>query len=236
MVIAIIAILAGMLLPALNQAREKSRSIACVNNLKQVILAASQYAGDFQDVFIVGPQTNSFAPWTLFYCKGKPSFYTETWIDGKQDYMSYDITRCPNHQFVRAAYQNSYGGFRMSGDAKDSNLYPESSFGAFYKHVSWSGYAPSAFSAMIINVNKAKKAGETPAFADAFGNNGAITVTAFFPGYPEEWAAGGFGEAHGKTGNMAWVDGHVGSHSGAELFASGTLATFKTVGGVRVNK
>ena len=49
-VIAIVAILAGLLLPALNQARDKARSTGCINNLKQLGLAFFQYAGDHSDM------------------------------------------------------------------------------------------------------------------------------------------------------------------------------------------
>src|ERR1017187_3557184 len=54
-VIAIIGILAAMLLPALNKAREKGRRAVCLSNLHQIGLGMISYAGDYDGVFPTGP-------------------------------------------------------------------------------------------------------------------------------------------------------------------------------------
>ena len=60
MVIAIIAILAGLLLPALASAKEKAQRMKCVNAQKQIGLAAHLYAGDSSDKL---PYPNWNLPW-----------------------------------------------------------------------------------------------------------------------------------------------------------------------------
>lgn len=50
-VISVIAILAGLLLPALSRARDKAREISCASNVKQIGSALILYAGDSQDYY-----------------------------------------------------------------------------------------------------------------------------------------------------------------------------------------
>src|SRR5271154_6127179 len=64
-VIAIIAILAAMLLPTLSRAKEAGKRIACLNNLKQLSLAAHMYVDDSQGNYPPRSSTNRW-PYMLY--------------------------------------------------------------------------------------------------------------------------------------------------------------------------
>ena len=51
-VIAIIGILAALLLPSLNRAKQKAHTVSCLNNLRQLTVCWFQYAGDNHDFMV----------------------------------------------------------------------------------------------------------------------------------------------------------------------------------------
>lgn len=83
-VIAIIAILASLLLPALSQAKAKSKQVQCINNLKQVGLFVMLYADNYKErLQIASPLDTQFTWGGLLY--------------SNQNAGSRSVFLCPSH-------------------------------------------------------------------------------------------------------------------------------------------
>lgn len=92
--VSVIAILAGLLLPALNKAREKARAQACLNILKQTGMGMALYQSDYDD-FFAPTKADSPNPASLDKID-KTSPYTVEWYDVVLPYVAKSMKKIPH--------------------------------------------------------------------------------------------------------------------------------------------
>ena len=189
-VISIIAILASMLLPALNKARDSAKKNSCVNNLKQLGVLAAQYSLDNQDycltVLMQKAGDSNHCPWLTRLRKnqGTAGFY------------------CPAAQVQNAwlFWEFSYGMNRLYFPMWDNSP---------------TGVRKLSKSKSVIYFGDSMPKSELTSlgFTLASGNEGGVGIqnACFYPRKMDGLLYSVVGGRHDDRANMAWTDGHVSS-------------------------
>lgn len=108
-VIAIIAILAALLLPALQKARKRGQGISCLNNMKQLVTAASQYSDAYGEMLLPA-YSFGYGTWDdvlheLKYVKRTKSIKTALYEGAKvYTYRYIDLFQCPGNPKLTGHY------------------------------------------------------------------------------------------------------------------------------------
>ncbi len=220
-VIGIIALLIGLLLPSLTRARETSKRVVCLSNLRQMAIAAQNYANSnhgyypiaYYDSF-VGTTTYSYC-WDLTTISG-PSQPTTVIIgllwDGSGNQK---IQQCPSFEGAANWVDNPYTGYNYN--------------------TSYIGHGQDEFVSAPAKIVQIHHPSKTALFGDGQYASGANKfMRAPFPNIGDATFSGRYagtqGFRHlGKT-NVAFCDGHADSLSdrftqnadGAAMVAPGT--------------
>lgn len=128
-VVAIIAILAGLLLPALSKARDKARAIACSSQMKQVGTAVFMYANDNNDYLPTYNHHTVLPDFSSGWC-AIPDFYLASYLGISKDLLQSwgiirhkkvnNVMRCPtdtDYPIDGEYYTGSYAPILNSGVA-----------------------------------------------------------------------------------------------------------------------
>ena len=184
-VIAIIGILASMLLPALNQARERARTASCQNNLHQFGKAFMFYTQDYDD-------------WTP-YCSDGKEYFPRLFL--KSGYVAWGNLICPSVPDTWG-YQKT---FKDKYD-KDINLWQWCNYGLnIYACGDWSSK---------LKISKIKQASRFLAMGETFMGPPYNTAYYKLTNWADtSWRWNGILYPwHVRTANVVYADGHVVGH------------------------
>lgn len=211
-VIAIIAILAALLLPALSKAKDTANATSCINNLKELTVAAHLYAADNRDY--IPPNSNPGDDTTDIR-------ETNTWVSGdvsgRSGYdgvtnmlniteamiwpynKSYGIYRCPSDQDkVVVGFRNrSYSMSCMMGD--NGTIQGVHTTPAVLRFQSTINPGPAAASLFI-----EEQASPNPGTCSIDDGYFALDETSFGPGWRNVPSS-----RHGNFGQLSYADGHA---------------------------
>lgn len=209
-VISVIAILAALLLPALNSARLKGKAVVCVGNQKQLGQIFGMYSGDNKDIVYVYGGGNIFDPLAYDWARAYYIYYDGRHKNAYSDLlMTARFWMCPMNptnpeDFVS---RHSYG---MKKDA-----YSEAwENGAFLVNGTSSG----------VLVTRVKQASRYFLLGDSvcFNYSTASYVGKGF--YYLSLNSHGFHLRHSSRANLLFVDGHVAALNGGNLYEMKKLA------------
>ncbi len=217
-VIAIIAILAAMLLPALSSAKNKAQGIACINNLKQLTLAAQVYAVDYQDAIVPNAlgTTNSWVPGgtAAYNVNGLPGATNIANVTHALLYpynSSLGIYRCPGDvDIVQGSSQTRVRNYSMNGmmgnnEKTVSNVHP--GIQERLKFASVQNPGPSSASFLIEEQSGPGSADNQTSIDDGYfavdSGNGSQTT------YSDQIWRNVVSSRHGNYGQMSFADGHA---------------------------
>ena len=214
-VIAIIAILAAMLLPALNQARDKAKSAQCASNLKQqglwTSLYMNEYAGFIPACEFPSGDYNGFPhchPWEKFFLAGyinRKIYYART---------RSKVTFCPAYDSAKAAPPSGVGEISLPDASDTSTPLTLGTYGFAARVLGHSTVKTNNY--QLPKIVRYRTPAAKPAFLDAFLDSGKITgnrTSLSFWGR-SSWlsAAKYINTCHGKDrANAVFLDGHVSS-------------------------